>query len=515
MATVFKRGGKKAKGYWYASWTDHVGKRRTKCTRTTDKATAERIAHKHESDAALRRDGVIDPTLDTINTESQRSIESHLADYESKLRAANRTDKYIADTVGFIRAICDRAGYQVASDIKADGVNNYAGWLKDNGKSARTVQAYLTAIKGLTKWLTEHQKLPRDPLASVKKPNPKTARRYERRMLLPEEWPRLAAATEAGPIRYGMTGAERLLLYRVAIQTGLRAGELRSLNRARLVCDDSAPYVTCKAGSTKNRELARQYIQPDLATDLRSHIARKAPKTPIFSMPPDTKLAKMIRADLADARQRWIKEARNDPDEHGRRGESDFLADQNHDGEVFDFHSLRHTCGAWLALTGAHPKVIQTVMRHSSITLTMDTYGHLIRGQEADAVGRMHDMMDGPPQALAATGTDDAAAEGRQISAAPGAARRMRNRACTMRRGATKKWQEADEPDDGNDRPKVLPLTNLDDSVRPAATGGDKRRARDSNPQPVNRQLISNQPPHQFGYPPVAASHRWLATWLS
>src|SRR6056300_1129948 len=29
-----------------------------------------------------------------------------------------------------------------------------------------------------------------------------------------------------------------------------------------------------------------------------------------------------------------------------------------------------------------------------------------------------------------------------------------------------------------------------------------QRRARDSNPQPLAGQLISNQPPHQFGYPP-------------
>ena len=74
---------------------DHKGKRRTKCTRTTDKATAECIARKHETDAALRRDGVIDPTSHAISQESQRTIESHLADYESKMRAGNRTDEHV------------------------------------------------------------------------------------------------------------------------------------------------------------------------------------------------------------------------------------------------------------------------------------------------------------------------------------------------------------------------------------------------------------------------------------
>jgi hypothetical protein len=31
-------------------------------------------------------------------------------------------------------------------------------------------------------------------------------------------------------------------------------------------------------------------------------------------------------------------------------------------------------------------------MRHSSITLTMDTYGHLFPGQEADAVAKLPSM---------------------------------------------------------------------------------------------------------------------------
>ncbi len=56
MASVFKRGGKRSKGYWYASWFDHNGKRQAKSTRTTDKATAERIAKKYEADAVNQMD---------------------------------------------------------------------------------------------------------------------------------------------------------------------------------------------------------------------------------------------------------------------------------------------------------------------------------------------------------------------------------------------------------------------------------------------------------------------------
>ncbi len=40
-------------------------------------------------------------------------------------------------------------------------------------------------------------------------------------------------------------------------------------------------------------------------------------------------------------------------------------------------HDLRHTCAALLIAQGAHPKQIQMHLGHSSITVTMDRYGHI------------------------------------------------------------------------------------------------------------------------------------------
>ena len=71
---------------------------------------------------------------------------------------------------------------------------------------------------------------------------------------------------------------------------------------------------------------------------------------------------------------------------------STFLNLQNHAGEKLDFHSLRHTCGAWLALRDVQSKVIQAVMRHSTITLTMDTYGHILDGSQAEALSGFGDL---------------------------------------------------------------------------------------------------------------------------
>ncbi|NLE56957.1 MAG: tyrosine-type recombinase/integrase [Planctomycetes bacterium] len=75
-------------------------------------------------------------------------------------------------------------------------------------------------------------------------------------------------------------------------------------------------------------------------------------------------------------------------------------------GERLDFHALRHTCGAWLALSGAHPKAVQAVMRHLTITLTMDTYGHLFPGQEAETVARLPEILGNSIPVLRPTGTN-------------------------------------------------------------------------------------------------------------
>jgi len=169
--------------------------------------------------------------------------------------------------------------------------------------------------------------------------------------------------------------------------------ELRRLNRAGLFLNAQPPFIVCAASATKNRKDARKYINSQLARDLAVQQTARENTTSVFRMPHETNVVRMIRADLEAAREQWLQAAEGDCVEMSRRLKSDFLAVRNHDGQWFDFHSLRHTCGAWLASSGVHPKVVQTIMRHSTITLTMDTYGHLFPGQEADAVTQVEAML--------------------------------------------------------------------------------------------------------------------------
>lgn len=59
------------------------------------------------------------------------------------------------------------------------------------------------------------------------------------------------------------------------------------------------------------------------------------------------------------------------------------------DGEVFDFHALRHTFITNLANFGVHPKDAQILARHSDIKLTMDYYTHTDKDRERGAVNKL------------------------------------------------------------------------------------------------------------------------------
>jgi integrase len=50
----------------------------------------------------------------------------------------------------------------------------------------------------------------------------------------------------------------------------------------------------------------------------------------------------------------------------------------------YGLHALRHACASLWIEQGHNPKQIQTLMGHSSIKVTFDTYGHLFADAEAD-----------------------------------------------------------------------------------------------------------------------------------
>lgn len=57
------------------------------------------------------------------------------------------------------------------------------------------------------------------------------------------------------------------------------------------------------------------------------------------------------------------------------------------------FHSLRHTCASLLLAEGVHPKVVQEMLGHSTVAITMDLYSHSTPSLQTDAVQRLDGIL--------------------------------------------------------------------------------------------------------------------------
>jgi integrase len=61
-------------------------------------------------------------------------------------------------------------------------------------------------------------------------------------------------------------------------------------------------------------------------------------------------------------------------------------------GQRVTFHGLRHSHASHLLRTGAHPKIVQERLGHSTIAITMDLYSHLMDGMEAGAASQIDEL---------------------------------------------------------------------------------------------------------------------------
>ena len=290
-----------------------------------------------------------------------------------------------AQILSRIKRLFKRCKFTTWTDISASRLQIALADLRqpDNGISAQTSNFYLKAAKQFCHWMVQDRRTSESPLQHLTGLNVRTDRRHDRRALEPEQVRRLLEAARAAGERFGMSGYERAMLYRLAVETGLRRSELRSLTVNSFDLDKCT--VTVEAAYSKHRRQDVLSLRPDTVVELREFLRGKLPGVRVFNV--GDKTCKMIKADLEAANICYVDES----------------------GRYADFHSLRHTTGSWLAASGVHPSVAQRIMRHSDINLTMSRYTHLFRGQESEAVARLPDLSLPSEQQKAAavrSGTD-------------------------------------------------------------------------------------------------------------
>ncbi|MCH8854074.1 MAG: tyrosine-type recombinase/integrase, partial [Planctomycetes bacterium] len=350
----------------------------------TDKKATEQLAARLDREAAQKREGIIDKYAEHRKTPLSR----HLEAYEEHQRNIDSSEHHIRGILSQIRKTLVGCHAVYWADLRPSSVSAFLAQLRRAGLGVQTSNYYLRAIKAFCQWLVKDGRFPDNPMAHVQGGNPNRDRRHDRRSLETGELILLLGHTRSAPKHHGMSGPERAMVYELAVESGLRVREIESLTPASFHLGDDPPTVTVSAAYSKHQREDIQPIRPEFAQSLREFLADREDGESLFSF--SGKAARMIRMDLASARESWLAEAGTEQAREDRQ-RSDFLAYRDHSNRVADFHSLRHTFISNLANGGVHPKDAQSLARHSTITLTMDRYTHTARGKLATPLEALPD----------------------------------------------------------------------------------------------------------------------------
>jgi integrase len=330
-------------GRWEAAYRDPAGRERVRYLRTRAEADRWLSAVK----TSLNRGDYIDPALARVAlsewAEEWIATTAHLraktqVGYRSALRAH----------------VLPAFGRMPIGAISQVDVRRFVADMVASGAAPGTVREARKVLRLVLGTAQGSGAIRANPCDGVRVPaSPKAEMVY----LSAEEVEDLAVAI--GP-RYAT-------LIRLAAYTGLRAGEIGALRvgrldllRGRILVAESVTEVEGHGlvfGEPKTYERRSVTVPAFLRDELTAYVA-----------------------DRANDSQAFVFTAPSGGVLHHRnfyRREFKPAAAAAGLPSALRFHDLRHTCASLCIALGAHPKAIQERLGHSSITVTLDRYGHL------------------------------------------------------------------------------------------------------------------------------------------
>lgn len=333
-------------GKWTMRFTGADGREVKRSTGTTDRRDAEAILAQALQREARVRQGLEAPGAQRMADELSRPLRAHLDEYleafeRSEVRTAGtmRVRRSILGTfIKLSRSILRRE--PMLRDLDSALIEKVMHRRIEQGRSARTANTQRQYILAFAAWATDDGRADLSRLGrSAKRRKEELDRRRVRRALTVAEEDALLEV--AGP---------RRLVYRLALGTGLRRGEIGSLTWADLDLESGIGTVR----NTKGGRPEEFNIMPELVDELRA--ARPmlvgSNSRRVFDSVPTHRT---FRKDLA------------------RAG----IAERDERGRVIDLHALRGTLGTRLAAAGIAPQVAKGIMRHSDYRTTVKHYHHL------------------------------------------------------------------------------------------------------------------------------------------
>lgn len=250
--------------------------------------------------------------------------------------------------------------------------------LRDSGLAPKTLATYVEAFRAFFGWCAKRGVINKNPLETL--PHFDTTAVTRRRALTVDEIHRLLAVCEP----------HRRLLLETALSTGLRANELRSLSEGDV--DVANGLLRLSANWTKNRKACEQPISLGLAQQLVKFsqsgepsrlyrfIASKRRVTARVMDPIPNKPLLCVPLHPARELDKDLKKAG--------------IPKHTDEGKV-DFHACRVAYITLIVESGASIKEAQTLARHSSPTMTFNTYSRVRGGRLASTVESVSERING------------------------------------------------------------------------------------------------------------------------
>ena len=271
-------------------------------------------------------------------------------------------------------------GHIVLGKLTPQDVQEFVNRKLKVGLSARTVQYLHSVLRRALGQALKWGLVPRNVATLV---DPPRVRRTDVRPLLPDQARLLLEA---------LRGDRLEALYTVALAVGLREGEALGLRWQDVDFEKGTLSVRV---ALQRIEGKLQLVEPKTLRSRRSILLSDSTLGALR-----THHARQL-AERLQAGERWYESglvftsrtgtpllARNIVRHFKGVLRKAALPDQR-------FYDLRHTCASLLLAQGVHPRVAMEILGHSQISLTMDTYSHVIPTLQKEAAGRMDDLLSG------------------------------------------------------------------------------------------------------------------------
>jgi integrase len=257
--------------------------------------------------------------------------------------------------------------------VNFDAIEKFKAERLKNGVTPPTLHKVLTTLGAILKYAVRMRYIDFNPAREVEKPKGKSVygEKDELVVLTPEDIRELLEAAGDQKDR---------ILFMTAVLTGMREGELLGLQWGDIDWANRQVHVrrTYNHGrfyDPKSRAARRKI---DLAPELVRSLKQWKLACPIGEL------------DLV-----FPTEAGTTEDAANMLKRRFFPALRRAKLPKIRFHNLRHTYASLLIDQGENPKYIQTQLGHSSIQLTMDVYGHLMKDVNQEAATRLGNTVFG------------------------------------------------------------------------------------------------------------------------